>query len=233
MRAPILPFVVVLILALGAAGMASAIEVPLGWTWDQVELRQNDAGETEVKIAGTLPPMGEAGEPGLPGRVVRIEAPDGHRVASFELIASVTSARRLEAPVAPIEEQRPSDMGGPVRVEPRADAYAAPAFPAERVRFTGITLHRGTAYANFLVYPVVLQDGESLLLLEGGVLSVSFAPDASVPLPLKSLRPQGSRGGAATQGALRGRPGAGFSYPLAGPGSQVTPKPSETSAPVD
>ncbi|MBD3163222.1 MAG: hypothetical protein GF346_12180 [Candidatus Eisenbacteria bacterium] len=200
-----------------AAGDGSSV----GWTWDQVDLIQTRFGETEIRVDGARLAPTAPGEPALPAALVRVPAPDGANVASFRLTGAVTSVGTLTDPVAPTLQDAPSTAGGPRRVEPLRSAYEVPAFPDRRVQFLGLTLRRGEAYANFAVYPVVLEEGERLVLLEGAELEVEWRADPEVPIPLKTLR--GSRESALGKGDAGETAGA----------LQISEMPALESAPVE
>ncbi len=170
-----------------ASGSAPA-ERALGWSWDQVGLRMTAAGETECTVQGALLMPSEPGEPALPAFLVRIPAPEGARPSDFEIVGETSSTRDLPAPMASTLKDAPIETGGPVHVERLAAADKAPAWPSSRVRFLGISLGRGVAYAQFAVYPLVIEDGVRVRLLESGTLVVRWQADPAVPLPLKSLR---------------------------------------------
>ena len=172
---------------LPAWGSAPA-ERTLGWSWDQVALRTTPAGETECTVQGALIRPSEPGEPSLPAYLVRIPAPDGCRPSDFVIVGETSSTRDIAAPVAATLKDAPSEAGGPVRVERLAAADKAPSWPMNRVRFLGISLGRGVAYAQFAVYPLTIEEGSRLSLLESGTLVVRWQADPTVPLPLKSLR---------------------------------------------
>jgi hypothetical protein len=170
------------------AWAGGSTEKELGWSWDQVRLGVTTAGEAECTVQGALIQPSEPGEPALPAYLLRIQAPEGARPSSYEIVGEVTSARDLPAPLAATLKDAPIEAGGPVRVEPQAAAYKAQAWPSSRVRFLGISLGRGIAWAQFAVYPLVMEGGQQVRLLESGTLVVRWESDSSVPLPLKSLR---------------------------------------------
>jgi|GEM_PF-2831458 len=199
------------------AGAAAAAH--LGWSWDQVSIRQNPAGEAACGVDGAAFHYAKPGEPDLPAVLVEIQAPEGQNVASFDITGQVTSDHDLAWPVAAMWEDRPSDAGGPVPVPPLRDAYQAISYPSERVRFLGLSAKRGVSLASFAVYPLTLERGHKLILLEQGTLTVRWTPDPNVRIPLKSLRPEsemtlrrdflGKNGVASEQGSavvVSGRP---------------------------
>lgn len=185
-------------------GSVSA-ETSIGWTWDQVTIKPAMTGDLEVRVEGaTLYPLAP-GEPALPAYLVRVKAPEGSRVASVTLEGAVTSVQELAAPIMAVKQDAPSTAGGPYSVERLASAYEIPSFPTERVQYRGIGFQRGTAWARFLVFPLTLENGERVNLLESGTLRIEWVADPTMPLPLKSLRTSnaGADGGPGTATPLK------------------------------
>ncbi len=170
--------------------IGAAADTPLGWSWDQVTIRPTLQGESECVVQGATFYYALPGEPDLPAVLVQIPAPERSSPESFEIFGAVTSERDCETPIAPAPEDHPTETGGPVHVAPLASAYQAASYPADRVRFLGISTKRGVAWASFAVYPLTLERGHKLILLEEGTLTVRWKSDPTIPAPLKSLRPE-------------------------------------------
>jgi hypothetical protein len=165
-------------------------EAQFAWSWDQVTFVPSAEGEVVCQVAGAPMHYGEPGEPDLPALLVQVRAPEGSTPASFRIAGEVTSDREVEGSYAPAWEDRPAEMGGPVPVPPHSDVYQALSYPTERVRFLGLSSKRGTVWASFAVYPLTLQRGHKLVLLEQGTLSVQWKGDPAAVAPLKTLRPE-------------------------------------------
>jgi len=195
MRARILSWLVIPVV-LGLCSSPSSGRGPdetnLGWSWDQVAFQVTEDGRTECAVRGAALRPGLPGEPALPARLVRMEAPEGSSPSRYEIVGEIASTRPLPGPLAAVLRDAPIEAGGPTSVDPAEYAYAAPRWPAERVRFLGISLGRGRSWAQFAVYPLVLEDGDAVSLLEQGTLVVRWQEDAAAPRPLKCLRTEGA-----------------------------------------
>lgn len=173
----------------GSAVLASAPgEVLVGWDWDQVSLRLTDSGEVEFAVDGAGLHPALPGEPDLPALVVRVPAPDQSKVTSFDLIESAVSEKTLDAPVSPARMDAAAPGEEPPAVERSAAAYSAPRYPETRVRYLGQSLGRGITYSVFAIFPLMLEEGDRLSLLQDGRLIVRWDSDPASPAPLKSLR---------------------------------------------
>ena len=195
----------------------------LGWSWDQVSFRQTDTGGVKCAVEGASLHLSEPGEPDLPAYLVDVEAAEGTRVASFEIVGGLTSVQDLPSPIVPALRYEPTEAGGPVFVPPLSEAYGARAFPATRVRYLGLSLRRGVVWAGFAVYPLVLENGTQVRLLEQGTLTIRWESDPAAPIPLKSLRE--------VRGPVGAPPGAPQVPPV--PAGVISDRPSLNSAPVD
>jgi hypothetical protein len=227
MRARSVPrffWLIILSLAVFPTWAAGVTEVQLGWSWDQVTIRQTQEGTAEYAVSGAFLHLAAPGEPNLPAYLVRVEAPEGSRVVDFRLDGEMASQRDVVGTLTAAKLDRPSEDGGPLFVDPKREAYDAAQYPEQRVRHLGMTLGGGKVWAHFAVYPLVSQVGMRVSLLESGVLSISYSADPSAPLPVKSLRPQAVESGKAP---------AGYSHPLGGQEGTATDKPSLSGEPVE
>jgi hypothetical protein len=158
---------------------ASAEELRLDLEVPWPMLQADEAGFSHLDVAGFMA-SGPPGAPALPGKVVNILLPPGHRVGSVRVEAGEAVALPGTHVVSPHQRPWPFRAGPGPATRPDAEIYSSDlAWPAQIHRVEEVQLLRGYAIQPVVVTPFLYLPASGRLLFYPGVtVSVTTEPGA-------------------------------------------------------
>jgi len=210
----------------------SARTVPLSWERDGFRLEARADGSTRVLAQGGVTD-GAPGEPDLPWTVVVLPITGGQTVGSWAFLPQVEEDLDGTIRPAAIWLDQPEAQGGPQAVAPDPAIYGSVrTFPADPVRFRGITTEAGQTYATFLVCPFRWEPLTGTLTFTASAnLSFTLVPSGREAAP-EAVRFIASRPAQRPVAGAAGKPGGTTLYAARG-GFGESMRPVVETGPVE